>query len=62
MWCAHIWIIGGSELVHGSFSVGSELCGVIISGSVVIQRWSMVGSDLVQLGVVRCALGQQWVR
>ena len=59
MWCPYIWIIGGSELVNGSFSVGSELCGVIISGSVVIQRWSMVGSDLVQLGVMCCAMVQQ---
>lgn len=61
-WCHYSWIIRGSELVDGSFSVGSELCGVIIYGSVVIQRWYMVGSDLVQLGVVRCALGQPWVR
>ena len=47
---------------HGSFSFGSALCGVIISGSVVIQRLSMVGSHLVQLGVVCCAVVQQWFR
>ena len=52
-------IVGGSTLAQLWFG---RVCGVIISGSVVIQRWSMVGSDLVQLGVVRCALGQQWVR
>ena len=62
MWCAYLWIISGSELVHGRFNGVSELCGVIISGSVVIQRWSMGGSDLVQLGMVCCAVVQQWFR
>ena len=61
MWCPCIWIISGSELVNGSFSVGSELwCDYIwvSCDSEMVHGWLRFGSAWCGTLCLGSAMGQ----